>query len=75
MRQDAEGTLGNDLLEGADEKASFMFGDRGKRRKVYHLAETGALPVFRLSATLCARKSVLLGHIEEQERRAVRKGA
>ena len=63
--------LGGELLEGADEIAEFMFGDPRKRRKVYHLAENSKLPVFRLGSTLCARRSVLLSWIEDQERRAV----
>jgi hypothetical protein len=59
----------DDLLRGADEIAEFLFGDRAKRRKVYHLA-TLRLPVFRLGGSmLCARKSVLLKFVEDQERR------
>jgi hypothetical protein len=48
-----------DLLRGADEIAEFIFGARGGRRKIYYLAETSHLPVFRLGAVLCARRSVL----------------
>ena len=59
--------LGSDLLRGADEIAGFMFGDPAERRKIYHLAENSRLPVFRLGALLCARKSTLLTWIEEQE--------
>lgn len=61
--------LADDLLRGADEIASFIFGERGSRRKVYYLAETSHLPVFRLGAVLCARKSVLLRWIAGQESR------
>jgi hypothetical protein len=39
--------LADDLLRGADEIAEFIFGTRGSRRKVYYLAETSRLPVFR----------------------------
>ena len=63
--------LANDLLRGADQIAEFLFGDRSERRKVYHLAEKSCLPVFRLGSVLCARKSILMTWIEQQERRAV----
>lgn len=61
--------LADDLLRGADEIAEFIFGARGSRRKVYYLAETSRLPVFRLGAVLCARRSVLLRWIAGQESR------
>jgi len=61
--------LANDLLRGADEIAEFIFGKRGGRRKIYYLAETSHLPVFRLGAVLCARRSVLLRWISGQESR------
>ena len=69
LRADA---LAQDLLRGAEEIAAFLFGDRRQRRKVYHLAETSRLPVFRLGSVLCARRSVLMAWIAEQERRALR---
>jgi hypothetical protein len=56
-----------DLLRGADQIATFLFGDAGQRRRVYHLAETSRLPVFRLGSTLCARRSVLLAWVTHQE--------
>jgi hypothetical protein len=62
-------TLADDLLEGADEIASFIFGDRNRRRSVYHLASSNRLPVFRMGQTLCARRSALLAWVSEQERR------
>jgi hypothetical protein len=58
-----------DLLRGADEITKFLFGDPKLRRKVYHLAATSNLPVFKLGAMICARKSVLLKWITEQESR------
>lgn len=63
--------LSTDLLRGADEIAAFVFGDRGQRRKIYHLAEKQRLPLFRLGAVLCARKSTLTRWIEEQEAAAL----
>jgi excisionase family DNA binding protein len=57
-----------DLLAGAAEIAAFM---RLTRRQVYHLVETSRLPVFRLGAQLCARRSTLLRWIEEMERSAI----
>lgn len=66
-----EPALHNDLLEGAEAISAFIFGDPGKRRKVYHLAQTSRLPVFRLGAILCGRKSRILEYIAEQERRSL----
>lgn len=59
--------LADDLLEGAEGIAEFLFGDAKKRRRVYHLAENKRLPVFRLGAVLCARKSTLMDWIAKQE--------
>ena len=61
--------LGQDLLFGAEAIAKFVFGDRKYRRRIYHLASSSRLPVFRLGAMLCGRKSVLLSYVTEQERR------
>jgi hypothetical protein len=63
--------IAEDLLRGAHQIAGFLFGDPKERRKIYHLAETSRLPVFRLGSVLCARRSTLTAWIEEQERRAV----
>ena len=63
--------LSADLLKGADEIARFVFGETGSRRKIYYLAETSHLPVFRLGAVLCARRSVLLKWIAGQECRVL----
>lgn len=66
--------LADDLLEGAEAIARFMYGDERKRRRVYHLADdargTRRLPCFRLGSTLCARKSTLVRWIEANEARA-----
>jgi excisionase family DNA binding protein len=56
-----------ELLTGADEIAAFI---GVKPRRIYHLAETKRLPVFRMGATLCARRSTLVRWIEDMERRA-----
>lgn len=61
--------LAHDLLCGADAIAEFIFGERASRRKVYYLAETSHLPVFRLGSQLCARRSVLMRWIAGQESR------
>jgi hypothetical protein len=62
--------LADDLLEGADEIAAFLFGDGASRRKVYYLAECTRLPIFRLGSVLCARRSVLMRWIAGQESKA-----
>ena len=67
----AQPCLPGDLLEGAEAIAEFFYGDRSKRRKIYHLAETSRLPVFRMGAVLCARKSTILTWIEKQERAGI----
>jgi hypothetical protein len=59
----------SDLLRGADEIAEFLFGDRKLRRRIYHLVATSKLPVFKLGSTICARRSVLLKWIRDQENR------
>lgn len=64
-------SLAPDLLRGAEEISEFLFGARGQRRKVYHLAEISKLPVFRLGSMLCARRSVVMGWIAEQEKRGM----
>jgi hypothetical protein len=61
--------LADDVLRGAEAIADFLFGDATLRRKVYHLAGTSRLPIFRLGSVLCARRTVLLHWINEQEKR------
>lgn len=61
--------LADDMLRGADAIATFIFGTPGSRRKIYYLAETSHLPVFRLGSVLCARRSVLMQWIAGQENR------
>lgn len=52
-------TLSEDLLDGAADAAEFVFGDRGKRRAIYRMTETGDLPVIRKGKRLFYRKSDL----------------
>lgn len=66
---DNDPEFSKDLLRGADEIAAFLYGDAALRRKVYHLAATSHMPVFKLGSMICARKSVLMQWIEAQERR------
>ncbi len=61
--------LANDLLRGAEAIAHYLFGDPGERRKVYHLAGSSNVPIFKLGSMICARKSVLRKWIEDQEER------
>ena len=62
-----EEDFSRDMLRGADELAEFLFGSKSQRRKVYHLAATSNLPVFKLGSMICGRKSVILRWIEGQE--------
>jgi hypothetical protein len=68
---ESHSNLADDILEGADAIAEFLFGSKEERRRIYYLAETSKLPLFRLGAVLCARKSVLLNYITSQENRVL----
>jgi hypothetical protein len=54
------GAIYGDILLGADAIAEHLYGDKRFRRRIYNLVEAGGLPHFRLGATICARKSVLV---------------
>ncbi|MGY3591709.1 hypothetical protein ACVIGB_008708 [Bradyrhizobium sp. USDA 4341] len=69
--QNASSDLADDVLEGAEAIAEFLFGSRELRRKVYYLAECSKLPVLRLGSVLCAHKSVVLRFISGQEDRVL----
>jgi excisionase family DNA binding protein len=62
VRNDA---LADDLLDGVTAIAAFT---GFTERKIYHLAEKGQLPLFKLGERKwCARKSTLRAHIERLE--------
>ena len=67
----AEVPLSEDLLQGADEIAIFMFGDVKYRRKIYYLTGEAprGLPHFKMGSVICARKSTIRNWIAEQEGR------
>jgi len=81
--QESKSPFDGDLILGAVNIATYIFsqfiegtaGDEREkaiaryRRKVYHLAETSRLPIFRLGTTLAARKSALQKFVEDQEKR------
>ncbi|WP_420331886.1 DNA-binding protein [Oceanicaulis alexandrii] len=62
-------SVGADLLEGAGEIALFLWGkDKPtKRRQIYHLVESEAIPIFRMGQRIYARRSTLTAWIEKQE--------
>jgi hypothetical protein len=62
-------SFADDLLEGAEAIAAFVYGDKKHRRKIYHLASTDGIPTFNLGAIVCARKSTLIEWIKVQEAR------
>jgi hypothetical protein len=64
-------SLANDLLDGAAEIAEYLFGDKRKRRRVYHLNATGQLPLSRMGDKLIGRKSTLRQHLADGERAAI----
>lgn len=57
-------SLSADMLRGANEIADFLGLDK---RQVYHAASTGKLPVFHIGSIVHARKSTLMGWIQDQE--------
>jgi hypothetical protein len=61
--------LASDLLRGAGEIAEFLLGSASERRTIYHLKDTSRIPIFRIGSMLCARKSVLMKWIADQEER------
>lgn len=71
MTQKSE--LADDLLEGATAISLFLWGDESKRRRVYHCADAGQLPIFRIGEILHARKSTLRAFIAEREKDAITK--
>ncbi len=64
---DNDPEFSQDLLRTAALIALFLFGSREMTRRVYHLAATSNLPVFKLGSILCARRSTLTQWIIEQE--------
>jgi hypothetical protein len=60
--------IAGDILYGADEIAEFLFGSRKHRRRVYNLVDGNGLPIFRIGVNICARKSILLEWIANQEK-------
>jgi hypothetical protein len=58
------------MLYGANAIAKFLFGDERYRRRVYHLAEKGRLPVARIPG-FAARKSTLRDWLAYQEQTSV----
>ena len=61
-------TLKIEILDGAEAIANFL---SLRKRTIYHLAETGAIPVFRLGSKIMARKSTLLAWMDAQEQAAL----
>nr|WP_295831158.1 hypothetical protein [uncultured Azospirillum sp.] len=57
-------SIAHDLLQGAEAIGAFMGLDP---RQVYY--QSKRLPIFKIGALICARKSTLIRWIEEQESR------
>jgi hypothetical protein len=66
--------LASDMLDGATAIAIYLFGDPNQRRRVYHLASTGQLPVVKLGQKITGRKSTLKSFLEMRERQSLRMG-
>jgi hypothetical protein len=61
--------LAEDLLQGADAIAVFIYGnaDEANRRRVYHAAGKRELPTFYFNGKVCARKSTIMKRFAERE--------
>lgn len=59
-----------DTLRGAEAIAEYIFGHRRHRRKVYYLAESSKIPIWRLGSTLCLRPKTYEAWIKGQELRS-----
>lgn len=66
-KQLIEPRLSTDVLMGAGAIADYI---GLTRKQAYGHIERGNLPVFRIGALLCIRKSTILNWIERQERSA-----
>ena len=75
MAEPPEFSAGEGLLRGARSIAHFVFGNEDEWRKVYAIAESGELPIFRLGGRLAARPSSLARAITERERAAMKETA
>jgi hypothetical protein len=66
-------TIAGDLLRGASEISKFFYGEDSlqNRKRIYHLADSGTFPAFRMGGIVCARVSTLIAYIEGQERAAM----
>jgi hypothetical protein len=69
VNQPVNTNLDKDLVIGADDISTLLYGSPKFRRRVYHLAEKGNLPHFTLGGKLHVRKSTLFGCIWAQESR------
>lgn len=63
----ADDTLGHDMLIGAKAIGRFLYGTDGRSRSIFHLAAKSRMPHFRVGSRICARRSVLLQWIKDQE--------
>jgi excisionase family DNA binding protein len=57
--------INDDLLEGAKQIAQYT---GNSVRRIYYLADRGAIPAFHIGKTLCARKSELDMHYSADRR-------
>jgi excisionase family DNA binding protein len=63
----SESPLADDLLEGIEAIARFLYGPNGSKRKAQRAVQAGHLPHFRIGGRICARKSAIMRWITTQE--------
>lgn len=61
--------IADDLLDGADRVAAFVWGPGTHPRRLYRAMATSSIPVFRLGGRLCARRSSLHAWVRDLEQR------
>ena len=61
--------LSQDLIIGAEEIATWLFG-APERRRLYHLAETSRLPTLRVGSKIAIQKSVIRASFWAQQSRS-----
>jgi hypothetical protein len=59
-------SIAEDLLEGAQAIADFLFGQGTDRRRVYYLLDRG-LPHFKLGTRIFSRRSSIMAWVARQE--------
>jgi hypothetical protein len=69
IKEEVTVDVGDNLILGASALADFIFKDRKKRRKIYHMHERGLLPLFKIGSEIAGLKSTLRCHLDKKSRK------